>query len=918
MSATGAARRFLIAGAIAVWVAPAAFAYAQAPVVSSGLASPRGTTASRVDEIVCSARAATIDRGSSFAAPLDRIVSVRLTDTPIRDALDKVAELAHVELSYSRELLPNDRRMCVSLDRVTVGAVFETLLAGTTLRPIVIGSAQVVLAPSRTAAGLEVGATTRRASVLDRVVVTGTPDGASQRGSPFALDIIDGATLAKQRAASLGDALDRAVPGIWSWASSAGTVVARYGSVRGASSFGVSAPKVYLDGIEVANPLLVTQLDPSRIDRIEVIRGPQGAALYGADAISGVVNILTRHDGAPNGAMVMQLATNAGVSSTSFAARDAFVQDHAFSLRAGSGKQTMGLGLTLGTVGAYVPGASERRVLADADVRVVRSHSVLTGTARLSMQEANASTNLLLGGSSSVFNRTPVSAFPSSTSPASSTATFTGGERGWGSVSSADSGKAPAPAPKDSVRFTGDSAGGQRMSQYTIGGTATVMPTLRWTHTIIAGVDGYRLQGLSSAGLPTPSIVGTDLTNAQGAADRGTLRLRTVGRFDLAEKSSLSLTFAAEQAVLRQVDDQSGLSVVTAQGSTPGSTPGKTVAGAPTTAFSPTAATAALRTIWAQNGGLSAQANVAVNDEWFFVAGGRVERSSGLTPATQVAVLPMLGASYVQDIGRSVLKWRAAYGTGIRPANSLTRGTSWMGRAVVQSRTALQPESQSGIEGGLDWLFGRAFVLHVTRFDQRASGLIQPVASTTTTQTSTGKWVRSVSYTLENVGAITNRGWELQGSTQLDRLSVAGTMTFVDSRVAQVASGYRGELRVGDRMLDVPLRTASLSAAWTTSRWSIASSLTRAENWIGYNRLAIGQALVSTDRDHDVAGVMLRNYWMKYGGITRLNGNFNYRLVRDISLQITGDNLLNVQRGAPDNATITAGRTLSFGLRTTF
>ena len=29
------------------------------------------------------------------------------------------------------------------------------------------------------------------------------------------------------------------------------------------------------------------------MSRIEVIRGPQGAALYGADAISGVMNIVT-------------------------------------------------------------------------------------------------------------------------------------------------------------------------------------------------------------------------------------------------------------------------------------------------------------------------------------------------------------------------------------------------------------------------------------------------------------------------------------------------------------------------------------------------------------------------------------------------------------------------------------------------
>ena len=57
---------------------------------------------------------------------------------------------------------------------------------------------------------------------------------------------------------------------------------------------------------------------------------------------------------------------------------------------------------------------------------------------------------------------------------------------------------------------------------------------------------------------------------------------------------------------------------------------------------------------------------------------------------------------------------------------------------------------------------------------------------------------------------------------------------------------------------------------------------------------------------------------MQYNGVTRLRGNLNYRLIRDITLQLSGDNLLNEQRGAPDNATITAGRTLSFGLRTSF
>lgn len=903
MQATGAVRRYLVAGVITSLIASAAFAFphvASAQGASSVGAMPARAHArdAAVVEAGCTVRAASIDRGSSWAAPLDRIVNAKLTDVSLRQALDSVAGLARVELSYSAELLPRDRRVCVAIERVSIGAVLETLLSGTTLRPIVIGTSQIVLAPSRASSGLDVASNARRASVLDRVVVTGTPDGASQRGSPFALDVIEGTTLTKLGATSLGDALDMTVPGIWSWSSSAGSVSARYGSIRGASSFGVSAPKIYLDGIEVANPLLVTQLDPSRVDRVEVIRGPQGAALYGADAISGVVNILTRHDGTATGAMSLQLSTSAGMAATSYAPNNAFVQDHAISLRGGGGKRTFGLGLNVGTVGAYVPGASERRVLADADMRIVRSRSVLTGTMRYSMQRADASTNLVLGGLTAALNASP-------------RANAVGGPELFARTASTsfapESGKY-APPPKDTTRFAGDSAAGQQMSQYTIGGTATIMPTLRWTHTIIAGVDGYRLRGLSSAGLPTPAITASELTNAQGAADRGSLRLRTVGRFDLADRASLNLTFAAEQAILREVQDESGQPIVTRASGTSFGAPPQPQAGT----------MQALRTTWAQNGGLLAQANVAYRDTWFLVAGGRVERSTGIMATAQTELLPMLGASYVRDMHGVVLKARTAYGTGIRPVRSLTRGTSWMGRSVVQASNSLQPESQSGVESGVDVLFGRALMLHVTRFDQRASGLIQPVAVTTMTPKAGGGYSRSMSYLLENVGAITNRGWELQGSTQVSRLTVAGTLALVDSRVAKVANGYRGDLRIGDRMLDVPARTGSLSATWSASRWSLTSTFSRAEDWIGYDRLAIGQALAETERERDLNGAMLRNYWLRYGGVSRLSGSFNYRLVREVSLRLNGENLLNVQRGAPDNATVTAGRTISFGLRTVF
>lgn len=849
---------------IAMWIAPAAAARAE-----------------QAADPVCAVRVSAPDRSSIWAPPLDRIVHVQMPDLPLREALDRLAAAAKIELSYSVELLPPGKRVCLALDRVPIGAVLESLLAGTSLRSVVLGTTQVVLAPSRagvmpdvgsgaaaTGSGTSAGAaavSSRRASVLDRVVVTGSPDGAPQRGTPFGLDVIDGGTLARQGVGTLGEALDLAVPGVWLWTASAGTLSARYGSIRGASSFGVSAPKIYLDGIEVANPQLVTQLDPSRIERVEVIRGPQGAALYGADAISGVVNILTRHDGTPSGAPVVQLSTTAGLSATAYAPRDAFVQDHMLSFRTGSSSRSLGFGVNVGTVGAYVPGASERRLLADADGRITRANAVFTGTARFSAQRANASTNVLFGGGNS---------------PA-----FAGSAVG---------------AP-----FAGDSATGQTLSQYTVGGTMVMMPNLRWTHTVIAGVDGYRLQGLSAASLPTPVGSASALGEGTGAADRGTLRLRTVGRLDVAEGAIVALTFAAEQSLTRDESSE----VIDMLGNRPG---GGALASPGASPTNP------LRLVqrWINNSGVSAQAMLSVRDRWYLSAGGRAERTGGAAATVQNALLPMLGAAYVRDYGPAVVKLRGAFGTGIRPARALARGTSWMGRGAVAE--SLQPEQQSGVEVGADLEFSHGASLTITRFDQEASGLIQPVGSMQTLIGGNGRPVRNMSYTLQNVGAITNRGWEVQATARQRGLQVATALSLVDSRVARTATGYRGELRVGDRMLDVPASTLSLSATWTARRWSLSSTATRAADWIGYDRAAIGEALANTTKEIDIGGAMLRRYWLRYDGVTRWRALATYRMRGDVSLLVGGENLLNVQRGAPDNATVTAGRTLSFGLRSLF
>ena len=245
--------------------------------------------------------------------PLNRPLVFHARDLALRDALDRLSRAARIRISYSAELLPLERRVCVSQTATTVGDALAELLRDTPVEAVVAGADHVVLALRRRAEAEpqpedELGRTVE----LEQVVVTGSAAGAPRRALPVALDVIGGAQLDRGGTAPLTRVLSAGAAGPWAWEQPPASMTARYASIRGASSFGASHPKVFIDGIEVANPLLATQIAPEAVERIEVIRGPQGAALYGTDAISGVVNIITRHENPETGAPRLRLRTGVG------------------------------------------------------------------------------------------------------------------------------------------------------------------------------------------------------------------------------------------------------------------------------------------------------------------------------------------------------------------------------------------------------------------------------------------------------------------------------------------------------------------------------------------------------------------------------------------------------------------------------
>jgi outer membrane receptor protein involved in Fe transport len=780
-----------------------------------------------------------------WSPPLDRALRFQARELSLRDALDRLSATARIRISYSAELLPLQRRVCVSRQARTVGDALADLLRGTRLEAVVAGDDHVVIALRRTPAAESEPQEFSRVVPLERVVVTGNAGEGPQRALPFGLDVITGEQLERQGTAPLTRILAASAPGPWGWEQSPAGMLARYGSIRGASSFGVSTPKVFIDGIEVANPLLVTQIAPEAVERIEVIRGPQGAALYGTDAISGVVNIVTRHEGTDSGASPLRVRASLGRAESDFAAGSgAMAQELAVAFRSGTSVRSAGVDVGFGGIGEFLPDGASRYVLVSGNARQVAARSIVTGILRFYDARAGSTLNPLVARSIG---------------------------------SGADSLRA-AVSPSD-----------QHVLQYTVGGTVRVAPDERWTHTLTVGIDGDRLSGIPDERTPVPFLAEGAWRGSGGGADRGTMRLSSVARFGVREGTDFTLTLAAEHSVLRENVDS------------------------PDPLHHEQAPLSGLDH-WTQSTGLVGQATASLRDRLHLTGGVRLERNEGLEDGGYVA-LPVVGAVWVAERGGVSMKVRAAYGSGSRPARSPARSHGW-GDSRVPSRAAeLLPERQSGLEAGVDLAFGQALSLQLTAYDQLASGLIQRVPLPRDTAGG-GPYTP---YEPQTLGQISNRGWEMQGTARLGRLTVEGAAAGVDSRVRRTEAGYRGDLRQGDRMLEVPALTLSGTAGWTEGRWSASLTAYRAFDWINYDRLALAHdfraQMASTYRQ---TGIRLRDYWGRYDGVTRLNATASIALPRGTTLVLSGDNLLDRQQGEPDNLTIVPGRTLMLGIRAAF
>lgn len=143
---------------------------------------------------------------------------------------------------------------------------------------------------------------------LDAVVVTGTAGEQTRRAQAATVAEISVSDLIQVApVVSVQQILQSRVPGVSVLSASGSSGTSNQIRVRGVSSISLSnEPLLYVDGIRVVTGggsafftggqtyERLHDIDPDDIESIELVKGPAAATLYGADASTGVIQIITK------------------------------------------------------------------------------------------------------------------------------------------------------------------------------------------------------------------------------------------------------------------------------------------------------------------------------------------------------------------------------------------------------------------------------------------------------------------------------------------------------------------------------------------------------------------------------------------------------------------------------------------------
>jgi len=736
-------------------------------------------------------------------------------------------------------------------------------------------------------------------NTLDQVVVTGTVIATAQKAVPNAMTVITARDI-EQRGITRIDQLFRGdIPGLFVTNIGESTLDQVSMFSRGASSLSgddllgaQSNPiKTYVDGVELANPRFLSQIDPRSIERIEILAGPQASTIYGSNAINGVMQIFTKR-GSSASRPQFTASLISGEIQNNYSPKLTPEHDYSGQVSGVEGHWSYNAGLSWLYVGRWTPSQQKARYDGFAGGRMQMGPLTTDLSLRRGLTQ-----NRLRGGTDGVLIY----------------ASYLGNI----DFNLRDNGLRPA------YDFT--------LNGQTVGLTMTYAPTSWWSHEFGIGNDVSETEQVATK--PGYSYAGNDTSGyyVENQTSKTSERYATTAHFPIGTAANATITVGGDHWSDTYVAVQGSGTVLTGTLADPNiqrDKPGR-------------------------NTGGFVQSQVGLFDALFFTYGLRAEWNPNYGANEQPSLAPRYGVAYSQEIGIITAKIRASYGRATRPPRndqkkSVSTATDPYNASYYRqyfgdfdsqiANPNLGPEYQQGGEGGIELYLGGAGSLTITRYNQTVNRLISsptvdsvrslipdPFGYCSSSPSSCGVGGYVYSYQIQNlnIGNIRNQGWELQGTITTGPVTTKGTYSWTKSRVLGIDAQYRHLFPASSYPQYQPGASFQYLPEHT---WATSVTYAHAGTTVGVNFNGTGFLYNSGDelyystyygRLMSVKGraTGLPGYQSRANGYLMADLNASHRLNHAVEGVVSIQNLTNKYRSDYDSIHGTMGRQSKLGVR---
>jgi len=751
---------------------------------------------------------------------------------------------------------------------------------------------------STVTANLFLGKTAR---ALDQVVVTGTVVPTQLKAVPNAITVITAKQLEERGITKIDQLFRGDVPGVFAQnqGSYSGalldevTMFSRGATALSPNSVGVSQTtyntnpiKTYVDGVELADPKYLSQIDPQSIERIEIITGPQASTIYGSNAINGVMQIFTKRGATPRPNFTLSVLN--GWIENNFRPTRTPQHNYDTQLNGVEGKLSYNIGSSWDYMGPWTPSKQTARLSGFGGTRLDLPTPAGKVVVDLTLRRAKTQT-LTRGDQSQVETRYK--------------------ETGWWTLYSS-----PGLIQPRTSSLNGQTMG--LMLQY--------MPARWLSQDLGISQDISDSQLLYTApGYGDPSDSG--LYFSQNHEDRRSAHSATT--------LQIPLTSLARATVTAGADAWQALSLqMSASGAR------KLTGGFRSSTYR----------VPSHNAGGYLQSQLGVADRLFLSYGLRVERNPDI--GDKARVLPgTMGVAYTQEVGAITAKLRGSYGRSIRPPPRDFKNGKTVLQVGAASYVPeygnylfylpspeLGPEYQQGGEAGIELYVGTRGSLMITRYNQTVNGLIESITADSVRSFNQNpvnwNWLSSDGYGYAgqyqwiNLASIRNQGWELRGSTNLGPFTTHGTYSWTKSRVIGITEKYLrffenrtdySRLRKGASFQYLPEHTWAMGISYAYARTTIALDVNGTGQFMSHNNELYYRSLYSIIRlpnDRALWNVNNDDAYLKgVRGYALADFNMTQRLFPSLDVVLRAHNLMNRYTNDLDAQYASLGRQTTFG-----